>query len=131
VDNNFNYSVLFLVELEWLDLLFLVEPFAISYKLVDKKFETLEINIIHLIKHLNVNQLKIVSSNNTDFKESIQKVLWTRNLAPYYKNLHILNVKEYLEIIQELESLKILYQDNDQDNANIQLLISIDRIISD
>ncbi len=129
MDNNFNYSVLFLVELEWLDLLFLVEPFAISYKLVDKKFETLEINIIHLIKHLNVNQLKIVSSNNTDFKESIQKVLWTRNLAPYYKNFNILNVKEYLEIIQELESLKIFY--TDQDNANIQLLISIDRIISD
>jgi hypothetical protein len=131
VDNNFNYSVLFLVETEGLDLLFLVEPFAIAYKLVDKKFETLEINIIHLIKHLNVNQLKIVTSNNTDFEESMKKILWTRNLAPYYKNLHILNVKEYLEIIQELESLKILYQDNDQDNANIQLLISIDRIISD
>jgi hypothetical protein len=129
VDNNFNYSVLFLVETEWLDLLFLVEPFAIAYKLVDKKFETLEINIIHLIKHLNVNQLKIVTSYNTDFEESMKKIIWTRHLAPYYKNLQILNVKEYLEIIQELESLKIFY--TDQDNGNIQLLISIDRIISD
>ena len=91
---------------------------------MDKKFETLEINIIHLIKHSKVNQLKIVKSNNKSYEKSIKKIIWTNNLAQYYKNLTILNFKEYFELIQELETLEIFY--TDQDNANIQLLISID-----